>query len=86
MYGVQGCMLEFATSLYAHRTIFSDTIEIMQQHDTFNPSFISYNILSEDPKDRDSVHSILTYMSSLHGVPRAGPTTILKDMEPSPNP
>lgn len=60
-------------------------VQILPQFDTYQPQIITYNML-EGILDKHTIHTILTWMSSLHGVPKTEESLVLSELEPSKNP
>jgi hypothetical protein len=60
-------------------------VQILPQHNTYEPQIIAYNITG-DKHDRHAIHTILKWMSMLHGVPKTEKSLVLSELEPSKNP
>lgn len=60
-------------------------VQILPQHDTYEPQIITYNI-TEGKLDKHTIHTILTWMSLLHGVPKTQGSLRLSELESSKNP
>ena len=60
-------------------------VQILQQSDTYEPQIITYNMVG-GKFNRHRIHTILTWMSSLHGLPKTQGSLILSELESSINP
>ena len=60
-------------------------VQILQQHDTYEPQIVTYNMVGGN-LDRHTINTILTSISSLHGVPKTEGSLILSQLESSKNP
>lgn len=60
-------------------------IEILEQNNTYVPQIITYNI-TDDRFNIHSIHTMLTWMSLLHGVPHSEKSIVLKNLWFTQNP
>lgn len=60
-------------------------IEILEQNNTYEPQIITYN-MTGDKFHRHSINTMLTWMSSLHGVPLTDESLVLKNLSYTKNP
>ena len=65
--------------------VVDEGVQILPQFDTYLPQIITYNKVN-NKMDKYTIHIILTWMSSLHGVPKTQTTLMLSELESSKNP
>ena len=60
-------------------------VEILPQYNTYEPQIITYNMLG-DKLDKHTIHTILTWISSLYGAAKTQGSLLLSQLEPYKNP
>lgn len=66
-------------------SVTDNDVEILEQNNTYEPQIITYD-MKGDRFHRHSIHTILTWMSSLHGVTNADKSVVLKKLPFTKNP